>query len=70
MCDDRENKCYLERVEDLKFQQNFGRENEITQLRIRSKESPWYRHAYRVTNPIRIYLLEKEDDKISADTTF
>lgn len=70
MCDDRENKCYLERVKDLKFQQKFGRENEITQHRIRSEESPWYSHAYRVIDPIRICLLEKEDNKISSDTAF
>lgn len=56
MYDDREEKCYLGRVEDLKFQQNFGGENEITQIKIHSVESPCYSHAYRVTDPIRIYL--------------
>lgn len=54
----------------LKFQQNFGGENEITQIRICSEDSPCYSHSYRVTDPIRISLLENEDKKIYSDTTF
>lgn len=70
MYDDWGEKCYLGRVEDVKFQQNFGGQNEITQIRIHSEESPCYSHASRVTDPIGIYLLEKEKNKMSSDTTF
>lgn len=70
MYDDWEDKCYLGRVEDLKFQQNFGGENEIIQVRIHSEESPCYSPAYTMTDSIRIFLSEKEDNKVSSDTTF